>query len=97
VILIEDIVDSGYTMNFLVPEIAKRKPQSIKVCTLLDKQEKRIVPFEADYIGFVISDAYVLGYGMDDNGNYRNLPYIAYKDSDKMDEKVIVKIPKRDN
>ena len=97
VILVEDIVDSGYTMNFLVPEIKKRNPKSVKVCTLLDKQEKREVPFEADYIGFIISDAYVLGYGMDDNGNYRNLPFVAYKDSEKTKEGVMVKVPKKDN
>ena len=95
VILVEDIVDSGYTMHFLIPELEKQKPNSIKVCTLLDKPEKRIKPFVADYVGFEIGDAFVLGYGLDYNQDYRNLPYVAYKDSENKKEPVKVKIPQK--
>ncbi len=95
VLLVEDIIDSGYTMKFLIPELKKQKPNSIKVCTLLDKPEKRIIPFKADYVGFDIGDAFVLGYGLDYNQDYRNLPYVAYKDDEKVKEKPYVKIPKK--
>lgn len=78
IILIEDIIDSGKTMNFLVPLLSKMKPNSIKVCTLLDKPSRRIIPFEADYVGFTIEDKFVLGYGMDYNQKYRNLKFIGY-------------------
>lgn len=78
IILIEDIVDSGKTMNFLVPYLNKMNPKSIKVCTLLDKPSRRIVPFTPDYIGFTIEDKFVLGYGLDYNQDYRNLNYIGY-------------------
>ena len=78
IILIEDIVDSGKTMNFLVPYLNKMNPQSIKVCTLLDKPSRRTVPFTPDYIGFTIEDKFVLGYGLDYNQDYRNLNYIGY-------------------
>ena len=80
IILLEDIIDSGKTMNFLVPFLSKMKPRSIKVCTLLDKPSKRTHPFEADYIGFKIEDKFVLGYGMDYNQQYRNLKFIGYKE-----------------
>lgn len=78
IILIEDIIDSGKTMNFLVPMLNRMKPNSIKVCTLLDKPSRRQLPFKADYVGFEIEDKFVLGYGMDYNQQYRNLNYIGY-------------------
>ena len=83
VIIIEDIVDTGKTMNFLIPYLKKQQPHSIKVCTLLDKPSKRTVPFKPDYIGFSIEDHFVLGYGLDYNQNYRNLKYIGYIDNDE--------------
>ena len=81
IILIEDIIDSGKTMNFLIPFLNKMKPKSIKVCTLLDKPSRRTHPFNADYTGFIIEDKFVLGYGMDYNQKYRNLNYIGYKEN----------------
>lgn len=78
IILIEDIIDSGKTMNFLVPLLSKMKPNSIKICTLLDKPSRRTIPFEAHYVGFTIEDKFVLGYGMDYNQKYRNLKFIGY-------------------
>ena len=78
VIIIEDIIDTGKTMNFLIPYLKKQKPKSIKVCALLDKPGNRVVEFNPDYIGFSIDDHFVLGYGLDYNQNYRNLTYIGY-------------------
>lgn len=78
IILIEDIIDSGKTMNFLVPLLNNMKPNSIKVCTLLDKPSRRKKDFKADYVGFTIDDKFVLGYGLDYNQQYRNLKFIGY-------------------
>lgn len=78
IILIEDIIDSGKTMNFLVPLLNNMKPNSIKVCTLLDKPSRRKMSFKADYVGFTIEDKFVLGYGMDYDQKYRNLKFIGY-------------------
>ena len=78
VIVIEDIVDTGRTLCFLKEHLLQKKPQSLKICTLLDKPSRRIAPVEADYIGFTIENKFVLGYGLDDEQNYRNLNYIGY-------------------
>lgn len=78
IILVEDIIDSGKTMNALVPYLTKMNPKSIKVCTLLDKPSRRKYSFEADYIGFEIEDKFVLGYGLDYDQNYRNLHFVGY-------------------
>lgn len=84
VLLVEDIVDSGLTVQYLVKKISKRKPRSVKVCTLLSKQERRVVEVQIDYVGFRIPDKYVVGYGLDYQQEYRNLPYLAVLD--KVDE-----------
>lgn len=78
IILIEDIIDSGKTMNFLIPLLNNMKPKSIKICTLLDKPSGRQIKCKADYVGFTVEDKFVLGYGMDYNQKYRNLKYIGY-------------------
>lgn len=78
VIIIEDIVDTGRTLSFLKEYLLQKKPASLKLCALLDKPSRRIVPVEADYIGFTIEDKFVIGYGLDDEQNYRNLSYIGY-------------------
>lgn len=77
VIIIEDILDSGNTMAFLIDLINAKKPASIHTCTLLDKPERRKVDVTADYAGFVVPDAFVVGYGLDFADNYRTLPYIG--------------------
>ncbi len=77
VLLLEDIVDSGLTLSKVVALLKERGPASVKVCTLLDKPEGRKVEFNADYVGFTIPDAFVVGYGLDYNEHYRNLPYIG--------------------
>ena len=77
VLLVEDIMDSGVTIDFLKKMLLERGPASLKVCVLLDKSERRKVPIEADYAGFRIPNKYVVGYGLDYKDRYRNLPYIA--------------------
>jgi hypoxanthine phosphoribosyltransferase len=77
VLLMEDIMDSGVTLQYLKQMLLDRGPASLKVCVLLDKAERRQVPFEADYVGFRIPNKYVVGYGLDYKDRYRNLPYIA--------------------
>ena len=80
VIIVEDIIDSGITMLTLKNYLLKKKPASLKICTLLDKKERRKVDIEADYVGFEIPNKFVLGYGLDYEEYYRNLPYIAYSE-----------------
>lgn len=78
VIVIEDIVDTGRTLCFLKEYLQQKNPTSLKICTLLDKPSRRLAPIEADYIGFTIENKFVIGYGLDDEQNYRNLNYIGY-------------------
>lgn len=77
VILVEDIVDSGNTISYVKSMLSTRNPASIKVCTLLDKKCRRTVPLEAEYYGFDIDDYFVVGYGLDYDEYYRNLPFIG--------------------
>ncbi len=78
VIVIEDIIDSGRTLKFLADELRGREPRSLRICCLLDKKSRREVEFEADYVGFDIEDLFVVGYGLDVNEQFRNLPSIHY-------------------
>jgi len=77
VLLVEDIMDSGVTIDYLKKMLLDRGPASLKVCVLLDKPDRRKVQIEADYAGFRIPNKYVVGYGLDYQDRYRNLPYIA--------------------
>lgn len=77
VIVIEDIVDSGRTLNYLLDMLQSRGPKDVKLCTLLDKPDRRVVEVKVDYTGFVIPDEFVVGYGLDYAQKYRNLPYIG--------------------
>lgn len=77
VIIVEDILDSGNTLYYLMDVFKARKAASIRICTLLDKPERRVQPITADYYGFAVPDAFVVGYGLDYNQQYRNLPYIG--------------------
>ncbi len=77
VIVIEDIIDSGRTLSFLLKVLSARGPESLKLCTLLDKPDRREIQVDVDYTGFKIPDAFVVGYGLDYAQNYRNLPYIG--------------------
>ena len=78
VIIIEDIVDTGRTLSYLKEYLLEKKPQTLKICSLLDKPSRRLIPIEADYVGFTIENKFVIGYGLDDEQNYRNLNYIGY-------------------
>lgn len=78
VLIIEDIVDTGRTLTYLKEYLLKKKPASLKICSLLDKPSRRIKQIEADYVGFTIENKFVIGYGLDDNQNHRNLNYIGY-------------------
>ena len=77
VLIVEDIVDSGRTMDYLLRVFWARKPNSLQVCTLLSKPSRRVIEVPLDYIGFDIPDEFVLGYGLDLDEKYRNLPYVA--------------------
>ena len=78
VIIIEDIIDSGRTISFLKEYLKRKNPNTLKVCSLLDKPSKRTFEIKADYIGFEVDDKFIVGYGLDDNQNYRNLNYVGY-------------------
>ena len=78
VIIIEDIIDTGRTLSFLKEYLLEKMPSTLKICTLLDKPSRREKPIEADYLGFTIENKFVIGYGLDDEQNYRNLNYIGY-------------------
>jgi hypoxanthine phosphoribosyltransferase len=80
VLVIEDIVDSGYTIQAVLNLLETRHPQTLRVCTLLDKASRRAVPVPIDYCGFVISDKFIFGYGLDVDEYYRNLPFIGTLD-----------------
>lgn len=77
VLLVEDIVDTGITLNHVKERLLLRRPKSLRICALLDKKERRLVDVPLDYIGFEIPNEYVVGYGLDYDNKYRNLPYIA--------------------
>ncbi|MBI9012304.1 MAG: hypoxanthine phosphoribosyltransferase [Clostridiales bacterium] len=77
VLIVEDIIDSGLTLEYLVSNFETRHPASIKICTLLNKVERRKVDLEVDYIGFKVPDEFIVGYGIDYAEKYRNLPYVG--------------------
>ena len=77
VIIVEDIIDSGRTLSYLIEMLGQRGPASIRICTLLDKPERRVVDVNVDYVGFNIPDEFVVGYGLDYAQRYRNFPYIG--------------------
>jgi hypoxanthine phosphoribosyltransferase len=77
VLIVEDIIDSGRTVSYLKRNLETRHPRSVRLCALLDKVERREVEVDIDYLGFAIPNVFVVGYGLDHGGLYRNLPYIA--------------------
>lgn len=78
ILVIEDIIDTGTTLSYLTDYLKAKNPKSLKIATLLNKPSRRLIDIYVDYIGFSIEDKFVLGFGLDLNQNYRNLPYIAY-------------------
>lgn len=83
VIVIEDIIDTGRTLSYLMKMLGERKPKSLRLCTLLDKPERRVAEVDVDYTGFQIPDEFVVGYGLDYAQKYRNLPYIGIVEFDE--------------
>ena len=77
VLIVEDIIDSGRTLSYLIEILKKRGPKSLRLCTLLDKPERRVKDVKVDYVGFNIPDEFVVGYGLDYDQQYRNIPYIG--------------------
>ncbi len=77
VVLVEDLIDTGLTLNYLAENLKARQPASFRICTLLDKPERRKVEIGVDYKGFDIPDEFIVGYGIDYSQKYRNLPYVA--------------------
>ena len=77
VLIVEDIIDTGHTLQYIIQNLHTRKPHSLRICTLLDKAPRREVEIPLDYVGFAIPDVFVIGYGLDHRENYRHLPYIA--------------------
>ena len=77
VLVVEDILDSGMTLSFLLKSLSARKPSSIRLCTLLDKPERRKVDIYPDYVGAVVPDKFIVGYGLDYAEHYRNLPDVC--------------------
>ena len=77
VLLVEDIIDSGVTLNYIRERLLQRRPSSLRICGLLDKRARREVDVPIDYVGFEIPDVFVVGYGLDYDNKYRNLPYLA--------------------
>lgn len=86
VVLVEEIVDTGLTSAFLLSELGRRGPRSLSVCTLIDRPARRVVPVELDHVGIEIPDRYVIGYGLDHQGRYRNLRVLATADTDVLAE-----------
>ena len=82
VLVVEDIIDSGRTLSYLLENLKSRKPKSLKLCTLLDKPDRRVTEVNVDYTGFSIPDEFVVGYGLDYAQKYRNLPYIGIVELD---------------
>jgi hypoxanthine phosphoribosyltransferase len=77
VLIVEDIVDTGHTLDYITRNLRSRQPASLKICTLLDKAERRQVDIPVDYVGFAIPDKFVFGYGLDLDEKFRNLPFIG--------------------
>lgn len=84
VLIVEDIIDSGHTLRFVMDMLAARKPASIKLCTLLDKPSRREVEIDIHYVGFEIENKFVFGYGLDLDEKFRNLPFVGVVDLDML-------------
>ena len=85
VLIIEDIIDTGNTLKYLKNKLEERGPKSVKVCSMLNKEPRRVADLHADYVGFEIDDLFVIGYGLDFDQKYRDLPYISYLEEDDVD------------
>lgn len=85
ILVVEDIVDSGNTLKYLMNKLEERGPKSVRVCTMLNKESRRTADFHADYVGFEVEDLFVVGYGLDYDQRLRGLPYISYLEEDDVE------------
>ena len=85
IIIIEDIVDTGNTLKFLIEKLKERGPKSVEICTMLNKMARRTTDITPKYIGFEIEDLFIIGYGLDYDQKFRNLPYVGYLTSDDIE------------
>lgn len=85
ILVVEDIVDTGNTLKYVLAKLQERGPKSVKVCTMLNKESRRTTDLHADYVGFEIDDLFVIGYGLDFDQKYRNLPYISFLEEDDVE------------
>ncbi len=85
VLVVEDIVDTGNTLKYVLAKLQERGPKSVKICTMLNKESRRTTDLHADYVGFEIDDLFVIGYGLDFDQKYRNLPYISYLEEEDVE------------
>ena len=83
VLLVEDIIDTGITVDYIIEKLREKEPASLKICVLLDKVERRKTSVPLDYVGFQIPNRFIVGYGLDYKEEYRNLPYLAFLKEDK--------------
>ena len=86
VLIVEDIIDSGNTLTYLKKQLSERNPASIKICTMLDKPSRRQTDLKAKYVGYEVEDLFIIGYGLDYDQHYRNLPYISYLEEGDIDD-----------
>lgn len=84
VLLVEDIVDTGHTLQYIIDNLETRHPKSVKICTLLDRRGRREIELALDYVGFVVPNKFVVGYGLDLAQKYRNLPHIAVLEDEEI-------------
>ena len=84
VLIIEDIIDTGHTLTYIIQNLETRQPKSVKICTLLDRRGRREVEMKLDYVGFVVPDKFVIGYGLDLAQKYRNLPHISVLEDEEI-------------
>ena len=94
VIIVEDIIDTGYTLDFVKKHLSKKNPKSLKICVLLDKKGRREINLDVDYTGFEIENKFVVGYGLDAEQNYRNLNMVEYILGHNIKKLLIVKLTK---
>ena len=85
VIVVEDIIDTGNTLKYLLAKLQERGPKSVKICSMLNKESRRVADLHADYVGFEVDDLFVIGYGLDFDQKFRGLPYISYLEEDDVD------------
>lgn len=84
VLIVEDIIDSGHTLHYVIQTLKARNPRSLRLCTLLDKVSRREIDLQSDYVGFTIENKFVFGYGLDLDEKYRNLPFVGVVDEDAL-------------